>query len=140
MPIRPELRKFYGRDWQRVTRPRILKRAGNRCEQCRKPNGKTVIVLRRGDWLWWRTPRSKRWRNRNGEISLAPLAPPLGEYRVRVVLTIAHLNHVSRDDRDDNLKALCQWCHLHYDQLHHKETRSARKDQSRPLLRMEVTC
>jgi hypothetical protein len=54
--------------------------------------------------------------------------------QIYVVLTIAHLNHTPGDDRPENLKALCQWCHLNYDKLHHKETRALRKDRTRPLL------
>jgi hypothetical protein len=53
---------------------------------------------------------------------------------VRIVLTIAHLNHTPGDDRDENLMVLCSWCHLNYDKLHHAETRATRKDQGRPLL------
>jgi len=52
---------------------------------------------------------------------------------VRIVLTIAHLNHKAGDDRDENLKALCQWCHLNFDAPHHKWTRSIRKDKARPM-------
>ncbi len=37
MPIRRELRKFYGRTWRTVTRPRVLARAGNCCERCHRP-------------------------------------------------------------------------------------------------------
>ncbi len=37
----------------------------------------------------------------------------------RVVLTCAHLNHDTTDNRDDNLAALCQKCHLSYDAKHH---------------------
>ncbi len=59
---------------------------------------------------------------------------PINRRQVLIVLTVAHLNHVAGDDRDENLLALCQWCHLNYDKLHHKETRSARKDAARPLL------
>lgn len=51
-----------------------------------------------------------------------------------IVLTCAHLNNVAGDDRDENLKLLCAWCHLNYDKLHHKLTRSVRKDSGRPLL------
>lgn len=36
-----------------------------------------------------------------------------------VVLTVAHLNHDPMDCRDENLKALCQKCHLTYDARHH---------------------
>ena len=46
----------------------------------------------------------------------AGLARPL------VVLTVAHLNHTPEDCRDDNLKAMCQACHLNYDRDHHAET------------------
>lgn len=35
--------------------------------------------------------------------------------RKKVVLTVAHLNHDTTDNRDENLKALCQSCHLNYD-------------------------
>lgn len=59
---------------------------------------------------------------------------------VQVVCTVAHLNHVAGDDREENLAFLCQWCHLHYDAAHHHETRGARKDAARPLLAaQEVT-
>ena len=51
-----------------------------------------------------------------------------------IVLTVAHLNHDPADNRDENLKALWQWCHLNWDKLHHAETRAIRKDQARPLL------
>jgi 5-methylcytosine-specific restriction endonuclease McrA len=54
--------------------------------------------------------------------------------QIRVVLTMAHLNHISGDDKDENLKMLCQWCHLNYDRLHHHQTRSTRKDARRPIL------
>lgn len=33
----------------------------------------------------------------------------------KVVLTTAHLNHDKMDVRDENLKALCQKCHLGHD-------------------------
>ena len=37
----------------------------------------------------------------------------------RVVLTTAHLDHNPANCTDDNLKALCQRCHLRYDaQMH----------------------
>lgn len=40
----------------------------------------------------------------------------------KVVLTVAHLNHTPEDCADDNLKAMCQGCHLHYDLEHHLQT------------------
>ncbi len=42
-----------------------------------------------------------------------------------MILTTAHLNHTPEDCSDDNLLAMCQGCHLHYDREHHAETRRA---------------
>lgn len=39
MPLRPEVRRFYGNFWKRVIRPRMLARAKNRCEFCGLENG-----------------------------------------------------------------------------------------------------
>lgn len=41
----------------------------------------------------------------------------------RVVLTVAHLNHTPEDVTPNNLRALCQKCHLGYDKAHHQRTR-----------------
>lgn len=81
--------------------------------------------------MWWSFFET-RWRDHFGCVS----SPPRfyhAERRVRIILTVAHLNHRPGDDRDENLKALCQWCHLNYDKLHHKETRSMRKDARTPI-------
>jgi hypothetical protein len=132
MPIRAELRHHYGKIWRTVTRPRILARAGNKCEQCGKPNRRRLLTCCMPGRMYW-SLFATRWRNHHGELMGFRLPP--GEYRrVRIVLTVAHLNHVAGDDRDENLKALCQWCHLNYDLGHHHETRAARKDAARPLL------
>lgn len=39
----------------------------------------------------------------------------------KVVLTVAHLDHNPQNCADENLKALCQRCHLRYDIEHHKK-------------------
>lgn len=86
MPIRPENRGRYPKDWKQI-RERILARAGNRCEgspaypDCRAINGMELRRLDRGI----------------------------------VVLTIAHLDHTPENCDDDNLRAWCQRCHNTYD-------------------------
>ena len=40
----------------------------------------------------------------------------------KVVLTIAHLDHIPENCSPDNLRALCQKCHLTYDAKHHAQT------------------
>lgn len=46
---------------------------------------------------------------------------------VRVVLTIAHLDHTPEHCDPSNLRALCQKCHNAYDALHRAETRKKTK-------------
>lgn len=147
MPIRADLRHFYGREWRTVVRPRILARAGGIfshtglylggacCEQCRVPD--RAVVLRVAGWWRWNCLRRRRtpntwWHRENGNPTVGN---PPADRLVRIVITVAHVNHVAGDDRDENLRALCQWCHLNYGRLHHHETRSARKDAARPLFR-----
>lgn len=135
MPIKPELRKFYGREWRSIVRPRILARAGDRCEQCRAPNKKIVI---RYDSLpgWWFDIESGAAVRPDGTVETHVRGSEMpANYRlVKIVITVAHLNHRAGDDRDENLCALCQRCHLVYDLGHHRESRSIRKDAERPLL------
>jgi hypothetical protein len=160
VPIRPELRKFYGREWRTITRPYILARAGDRCENCRKPNhaiietcsGSAIAAGALARFMFWRLPlrilqpacphgKGSAWHDHNGRelanvVSIAddPKSPIRGASRVvEVVLTVAHLNHVAGDDREENLAAWCQWCHLTYDLDQHRETRATRKDAARPL-------
>ncbi|MGQ0669242.1 MAG: hypothetical protein ACT4PO_06175 [Actinomycetota bacterium] len=61
-----------------------------------------------------------RWRCEERNAEKAKWA------RGRVMLTVAHLNHTPSDCRAENLKAMCQRCHLRYDVDHHRETRSNR--------------
>jgi len=37
----------------------------------------------------------------------------------KVVLTVAHLDHDTKNNDYRNLKAMCQRCHLNYDKDHH---------------------
>jgi hypothetical protein len=90
VPVKPENRARYPKDWKAVSL-RIRDRAGNHCE------GSPGIY--------------PDCRAANGEPH-----PVTGS---RVVLTVAHLDHVPENCADDNLKAMCQRCHLTYDAKHH---------------------
>lgn len=54
------------------------------------------------------------------------LNPKTGK-EVKIILTIAHLNHKPEDCDPENLRALCQKCHNTYDAEHRKETRKRNK-------------
>lgn len=99
-PIRPENLDRYPADWPEIT-SRIKERAEWQCE-CLGECG--------------RGTHDGRCPNRHGE-------PAYGTGS-RVVLTTAHLNHTPEDCRDENLRAMCQGCHLHYDREHHAQTRA----------------
>ena len=96
----------YPRDWPAISK-RIRERSGGRCE-CSGECG---------------LHHEHRCEEVNGRPALWA--------RGKVVLTVAHLNHLESDCRPENLKAMCQRCHLRYDSKHHqkhaRETRRKKK-------------
>lgn len=133
MPIKPENKARYPADWKQI-RERILKRADDCCEQCRVKNGDMIV---RG--LGADAGTFQRFEG-DGEVyaaddgrylGLCKASEYCGKKWTRVVLTIAHLDHVPEHAEETNLKALCQRCHLAYDAEHHRinahATRRARK-------------
>lgn len=134
MPIKPENRDRYPANWATEIRPSILERARNRCEWCGKPNREEVWVNDEGSWKNW--PCGVMWIKPNG-IPPIPDRYPAVQWRavkgpstsgfktVKVVLTIAHMDHVPEHCEPDNLRALCQRCHLNYDACHHAKSAAA---------------
>lgn len=98
MPIRPENRDRYPKDWKLI-RAAILQRANNRCEFCGVENH----TLR--------------------------LNPKTGK-EVKIILTIAHLDHTPENCDPSNLRALCQRCHNTYDAEHRKQTRKTNTNKA----------
>lgn len=91
MPIRPENRARYPKDWKAISHRIRFGRAVGRCE-CTGECG-----LDHGD----------RCKAMHGEPH-----PTTGS---NVVLTTAHLADPIEDCSDDNLRAMCQQCHNRYD-------------------------
>lgn len=133
MPIKPENKCRYPADWKEI-RARILKRARDCCEQCRVANGDMIVRGIDKD-----AGTFQRFEG-DGEVYDAEDGRLLGRCKAseysgnrwtKIVLTIAHLDHVPEHCEDDNLKALCQRCHLAYDAGHHRinaaNTRRSRK-------------
>jgi hypothetical protein len=85
----------YPKDWKTISL-RIRARSNGRCE-CHGECG-----LHHDRRCEEQNGRTAKWAN--GAI----------------VLTVAHLNHDGMDCRDENLKAMCQRCHLRYDQALHQ--------------------
>lgn len=115
-PIRKSEAARYPKDWKAIS-ARIKGRSGGRCE-CQGECG-----------LHPPNPLPRRCEERHG----APARWAKG----RIVLTVAHLGDPSPENcADDNLKAMCQRCHLRYDTPQHQHNAAATrrtKKQNREL-------
>jgi len=129
MPIRPENLARYGADWPAFSRD--LRARFPVCQWCGKPNGARVYATRSGSWALASDdpsavilgPHVLRWWSVTG----APCPPPAGWEHVRalrVVLTVAHLNHAPEDRSPENLRVLCQRCHNRHDAQHRARNRA----------------
>jgi len=99
VPISPENKSRYPHNWPAISRS-IRGRAGDRCEctgECGLHHGRRCEERNRTPATW---------------------------ARGKIVLTVAHLDHMPEHCSPSNLRALCQRCHLRYDREHHAETRA----------------
>lgn len=122
----------YPPNWHSEIRPRILERAGHRCEECGVANYAAGYRDDAGKFI------PVEPGTREGEMDLfgepLPVIPP-GRKEIRIVLTIAHLD---RDPEnwavtDDRLRALCQRCHLHFDRSDNIRRRQVREEQEQAM-------
>jgi hypothetical protein len=93
MPIKPENKKRYPKNWKEISDRIRFGRADGQCE---------FLI------------NGARCKARHNECH--PLTGSL------VILTVAHLDHTPEHCEDDNLLAGCQRCHLMYDAKHHAQT------------------
>ena len=102
-----------------------MNRANNTCEfdGCDFKHGEMVWAVRyRAKTTGWfrdfdeanKLPKTIEGKRNKITGNVAPIPNPK---RVKVVLTIAHLDHDERNHniKDERLKAACQLCHLRYD-------------------------
>lgn len=115
MPVKPENKARYPKDWKAVS-VSIKERAGWQCE-CKGECG-----LHPG----------KRCEELHGE--------PAKWAKGKIVLTVAHLDHTPENNDPGNLKAMCQRCHLRYDADHHAKNASATRaaKEATPNMFMEA--
>jgi 5-methylcytosine-specific restriction endonuclease McrA len=126
MPIKLENRKLYPPDWKKI-RAAILDRAGHKCEQCRVPNHAIAIRFQDAEYAGsWAEYDTGRVYDVDGNHIATIKGSESPEYRlVRIVLTVAHLDHDPTSNDPSNLRALCQRCHLVNDVAHHQESAKA---------------
>lgn len=107
----------YPPNWKTEIRPRILARAKNCCEECGVENHRIIKRHENGKWEYITTFTSR-----------------LKFYGyTKVILTIAHLKHdkLNWEVKDEDLKALCQRCHLLLDIKHHTVNRKYGRNHNR---------
>lgn len=114
MPIRASEKARYPSNWKEI-RAAILKRANEHCEFCGVCNHSLIH------------------RTEDGFQYVMPIEVGLrGIKAIRIVLTVAHLDHTPENCNPGNLQALCQKCHLTHDARHHAKnaakTRRAKKN------------
>jgi len=123
----------YPKDWKAI-RAAIMERAAGTCEctgqcgsshevRCGAPNGATIIREQRDAAVY-------RVHHCNGVC--------MGEDcgAVKVVLTVAHVDHDEQNSDPSNLLALCQRCHLVMDGANNAARRRERRaveDGQKPL-------
>ena len=120
MPIRPENKGKYPKDWPEISKRIRFDRAGNKCEWCGVRN------------------RAFGYRDEDGrfhevEGMEAEIMAMDGE-GIQIGLTVAHLNHDPTDCRDENLAALCQKCHNSYDAAERARGKWERRHKDQLLL------
>lgn len=130
MPIRESEKARYPKNWKEI-RDEAVRRAGHKCEFCGVKNYATIKRI--GET--WRKLSAQEWDLVDSSVKYGghSMASALKKFGfVKIVLTVAHLDHTPENCAPDNLKALCQKCHLSYDAQHHArnaaKTRRAKKN------------
>lgn len=127
---------LYPKDWKTVRVPRILARAGNKCERCGLENGLVGTRFASGEFVPYHETRfgseaaglcAQEWAQRLSPRDLKAAG------LTKIVLTVAHLDRAGApgtpegdgplDCPDDRLQALCQRCHLLLDAPRHAAKR-----------------
>lgn len=156
MPIRPENRARYPKDWPDISRA-ARERARWRCQHpdctARQYAVGHWAKNAAGLWRWIPTHGSgphdaagwgQRWPCGTSWTysEAAEFARDCNELDsghpklIVIVLTVAHLNHQPEDCRPENLAAMCQRHHLAYDAPHHKQTAYATRRARTPSLEL----
>jgi 5-methylcytosine-specific restriction endonuclease McrA len=120
MPIRAENRARYPADWPQISTA-IRLRAGNICEACKAPNGAMIRRATSKEWgAVWRLASDSAFENGRCASTGAQRPGTMEDEcgygpAVKVVLTVAHLDHQPENCDPENLRAWCQRCHNTYD-------------------------
>lgn len=129
--------KLYPATWPDI-RKRVLERDSHCCKICKVKNGVAVFRGVLDGEEVFQTADARVYRLSDGvfltENPWACIEPSSGDpaqKAIKIVLTVAHLDHDISNNSDENLAALCQLHHLRHDNKYHRknarETRNKKK-------------
>lgn len=128
MPIKPENQARYPKDWKKISLS-IRERSGWKCEFCGLANGTEGYRMKDGTFYSLEHIMSG-YIPEGHETELLTIGDA-GKKPMKIILTVAHLDHTPENCDAGNLKALCQRCHLNYDKHHHAQNAKATNYQKR---------
>lgn len=129
--------KKYCKDWKIRSRFIRFFRAKNKCEVCNVPNHKMILRGFYDGEPVYQDDDGAIFREDNSEFISFDY---VGEFDkgmksfIKVVLTVAHLDHDIKNNSFFNLKAMCQKCHNNYDKDYRKDNRRKNKLITQPEL------
>lgn len=131
----------YPANWHTEIRPSILERANDCCEECYIQNGSFVIrgvyngipcVQTEDGYIY----REDCTHYTIGEDYLGEVHPT--NRMIKIVLTIAHLDHDTTNNDPSNLKALCQLHHNRHDKEYRNANRKATIKKKKGILELDL--
>ena len=129
---------LYDENWFTEIRPSILERDGHKCKVCGVANHSLIFrgvlngveVFQNADGAIFTYPKSE-YLETNVYAAIEPISGNPNQKAIKVVLTVAHLDHNIENNDPENLAAQCQKCHLTHDKIQHlensRETRNKKK-------------
>lgn len=135
----------YPANWNQISQT-IRERAGNKCEVCGVENGVWIVrsttdpeqyLIFDMDECMFLTPDRR-------PIRMSEIPDEFTDNKeIRIVLTVAHLDHDTENNSPDNLKCLCQLHHLRHDAKYHaanaiKTRARKRREQLRDVGQKEL--
>ena len=109
--------KKYPKNWKSEIVPFILEREKNKCKFCGLENKSIVSSIKISVKVDGKYKLKAFWFSSESDLTRALPLSKEDPKKVKVVLTVAHLDHdeTNHDVKMDRLAALCQFCHLNYD-------------------------
>lgn len=130
--------KIYPKNWKSEICPRILERANNCCEFCGLQNNTRGYRDKKGNFYSLKQVfddlDNMGYDYFEHELSNCVDNRGFIKKSIQIILIVTHLDYDIANNSDDNLKALCQRCHLNYNLEHHQKNRKENRLQNKKQL------